>query len=134
VGNKSLGAHSRGNIAYEKPRKSLPWAWCTGPFSNKKTPGNPGGLLEFALPGAGVFALLVVAIFQITYGNIEFEAGSPLNIKLKGAAGPILNRDMRLTCPTLGGTRPNLAAVCAPDLIDPVAVNLLRTERQPSSN
>ena len=40
-----------------------------------------------ALPVAGVFALLVVSIFQVTSGNIEFNA---LGFKLKGAAGPIL--------------------------------------------
>ena len=40
-----------------------------------------------ALPAAGIFALLIVSIFQVTSGNIEFEA---LGLKLKGAAGPIL--------------------------------------------
>ena len=49
---------------------------------------HPGPFV--ALPGAGVFAFLVVAIFQITSGNIEFEVGSPAIVKLKGAAGPIL--------------------------------------------
>jgi hypothetical protein len=39
------------------------------------------------MPAAGVFALLIVAIFQVTSGNVEFEA---LGFKLKGAAGPIL--------------------------------------------
>ena len=43
-----------------------------------------------ALPGAGVFALLVVAIFQITFGKIEFEVVGPPTIKLTGGAGPIL--------------------------------------------
>ena len=49
---------------------------------------HPGPFV--ALPGAGVFALLVVAIFQITSGNIEFKIGSPLNVELSGGAGPIL--------------------------------------------
>src|SRR5258707_1256720 len=47
---------------------------------------HPGAIV--VLPAAGVFALLVVAIFQITSGNIEFDA--PAGFKLKGAAGPIL--------------------------------------------
>jgi hypothetical protein len=40
-----------------------------------------------ALPGAGVFALLVVAIFQITHGDIVFKVGT---FELQGAGGPIL--------------------------------------------
>jgi hypothetical protein len=39
------------------------------------------------LPAAGVFALLVVAIFQFTSGNVEFEVPG---FKFKGASGPIL--------------------------------------------
>jgi hypothetical protein len=46
---------------------------------------HPGPFM--ALPGAGVFAFLVVAIFQIAHGNVEFKVGA---FALTGAAGPIL--------------------------------------------
>ena len=49
---------------------------------------HPGPFV--ALPGAGVFAWLVVAIFQITSGKIELKIGGPFDIELTGAAGPIL--------------------------------------------
>jgi hypothetical protein len=47
---------------------------------------HPGAIV--VLPAAGIFALLVVAIFQVTSGNVEFEVSE--NFKLKGASGPIL--------------------------------------------
>jgi hypothetical protein len=40
-----------------------------------------------ALPAAGLFAFLVVAIFQVAVGQIEFEV---LGVKVAGAAGPIV--------------------------------------------
>ena len=39
------------------------------------------------LPAAGMFAFLVVALFESTYGNIEFSA---VGLTFKGAAGPIV--------------------------------------------
>jgi hypothetical protein len=39
------------------------------------------------LPAAGIFAFLVVATFESTSGQIEFEA---IGLKFKGAAGPLL--------------------------------------------
>lgn len=47
---------------------------------------HPGAIV--VLPGAGVFALLVVSIFQITSGNIEFDA--PGGFSFKGGSGPIV--------------------------------------------
>jgi hypothetical protein len=39
------------------------------------------------LPAAGVFAFLIVATFESTSGQIEFEA---IGLRFRGAAGPIL--------------------------------------------
>lgn len=39
------------------------------------------------LPAAGLFAFLVVAIFESSAGNVRFELWG---LKLEGAAGPIL--------------------------------------------
>jgi hypothetical protein len=39
------------------------------------------------LPGAGLFAIIVVSIFETTSGPIKFEV---LGFKLEGAAGPII--------------------------------------------
>jgi hypothetical protein len=39
------------------------------------------------LPAAGIFAYVLVSLFEITSGNVEF---SVLGMKLKGAAGPVL--------------------------------------------
>jgi hypothetical protein len=39
------------------------------------------------LPASGVFAFLLVAIFESTSGTVKFEA---LTIKFEGAAGPII--------------------------------------------
>src|ERR1700736_633800 len=39
------------------------------------------------LPAAGLFSIVIVALFQATSGNIKFEI---LTVKFEGAAGPIV--------------------------------------------